>query len=164
MKDRWESWEYINRSYTHECRNWDWGRAIPFLGINKSKFLCCVSDSPRNNECLCDFRECEEVLGPKGFCGVQVSPPMEHIQGGQWWVRWELLHLKSLWVRASWARWGLTVLNYIFFIFVLSQARNMGRNIEKRELKNGRNYRNWKGRAHEMDFSAAVCWKSSWIR
>ena len=26
-------------------------------------------------------RECEEVLGPKGFCAVQTSPPMEHIQG-----------------------------------------------------------------------------------
>ncbi len=26
-------WEYINRSQTHECRNWDWGRAILFLGI-----------------------------------------------------------------------------------------------------------------------------------
>ncbi len=26
-------WEYINRPQTHECGNWDWGRAIPFLGI-----------------------------------------------------------------------------------------------------------------------------------
>ena len=25
--------------------------------------------------------ECESYLGPKGFCAVQVSPPMEHIQG-----------------------------------------------------------------------------------
>jgi hypothetical protein len=25
------SWEYINRSQTHECGNWDWGRTIPFL-------------------------------------------------------------------------------------------------------------------------------------
>ena len=25
--------------------------------------------------------ECENYLGPKGFCAVQVSPPMEHIQG-----------------------------------------------------------------------------------
>ena len=24
--------------------------------------------------------ECTKVLGPKGFCGVQVSPPNEHIQ------------------------------------------------------------------------------------
>jgi hypothetical protein len=23
------SWEYINRSKTHECGNWGWGRAIP---------------------------------------------------------------------------------------------------------------------------------------
>jgi hypothetical protein len=23
------SWEYINRSQTHECVNWDWGHAIP---------------------------------------------------------------------------------------------------------------------------------------
>jgi hypothetical protein len=29
------SWEYINRSQTQECGNWDWGRAIPFLGIHK---------------------------------------------------------------------------------------------------------------------------------
>ncbi len=29
--DRW--WEYINRSQAHECGNWDWGCAIPFLGI-----------------------------------------------------------------------------------------------------------------------------------
>ena len=31
--------------------------------------------------------ECLKVLGPKGYCGVQVSPPNEHIQGGQWWTR-----------------------------------------------------------------------------
>ncbi len=32
------SWEYINRSQTHECGNWAWGRAIPFLEIFVSKF------------------------------------------------------------------------------------------------------------------------------
>jgi hypothetical protein len=31
-------WEHINRSQTHECRNWDWCRAIPFLGIHKWDF------------------------------------------------------------------------------------------------------------------------------
>ncbi len=31
-----------NRSQTHECRNWDWGRAIPFLGIYVSNFRYCV--------------------------------------------------------------------------------------------------------------------------
>jgi hypothetical protein len=36
-------WEYINRSQTHECRNWDWGRtAIPFLGKRKWDFCCSV--------------------------------------------------------------------------------------------------------------------------
>ena len=25
--------------------------------------------------------ECEAYLGPKGFCAVQVSPPMEHLDG-----------------------------------------------------------------------------------
>merc|ERR1719310_462888 len=38
--------------------------------------------------------ECEKVLGPKGFCGVQVSPPMEHIQGGQWWTRYQPVSYK----------------------------------------------------------------------
>ncbi len=35
-----QSWEYINRSQTHECGNWDWGRAIPRKGINKWGFPC----------------------------------------------------------------------------------------------------------------------------
>jgi hypothetical protein len=34
------SWEYINRSYTHECGNCDWGRAIPRNGICKWTFRC----------------------------------------------------------------------------------------------------------------------------
>ncbi len=32
------SWEYIIRSQTHECGNWDWGLDIPFLGIFVSNF------------------------------------------------------------------------------------------------------------------------------
>mmetsp|Transcript_53920 Transcript_53920/g.101067 ORF Transcript_53920/g.101067 Transcript_53920/m.101067 type:complete len:480 (+) Transcript_53920:93-1532(+) len=34
-------------------------------------------------------KECEEFLGPKGFSAVQISPPMEHIQGSQWWTRYQ---------------------------------------------------------------------------
>jgi hypothetical protein len=34
------SWEYINRSQTHECGNWDCGHAVPFLVIHKSDFRC----------------------------------------------------------------------------------------------------------------------------
>ncbi len=35
--------EYINRSQTHECGNWDWGRAIPLLGIHKGIFVAMHS-------------------------------------------------------------------------------------------------------------------------
>ena len=59
--------------------------------------------------------ECEQFLGPKGFCGVQVnfdslwksgvffrfssfplqiSPPMEHIQGPAWWTRYQPVSYK----------------------------------------------------------------------
>ncbi len=33
---------YVNRSQTHECGIWDWGRAIPFLGIHNWDFRCSV--------------------------------------------------------------------------------------------------------------------------
>jgi hypothetical protein len=37
------SWDYINRSQTHECWNWGWGRAIPRKGIHKRGFsLQCI--------------------------------------------------------------------------------------------------------------------------
>jgi hypothetical protein len=32
------SWEYINRSHTRECGNWDWGHAVSFLGTHKWDF------------------------------------------------------------------------------------------------------------------------------
>ncbi len=35
-------WEYINRSHTHECGNWDCGRAIPRKEIHKLDFPCSV--------------------------------------------------------------------------------------------------------------------------
>lgn len=34
-------------------------------------------------------QECETFLGPNGFAAVQVSPPNEHIQGSQWWTRYQ---------------------------------------------------------------------------
>jgi hypothetical protein len=37
------SWEYINRSQTHECGNWDWGRTIPRKGIHKWYFRCSAT-------------------------------------------------------------------------------------------------------------------------
>jgi hypothetical protein len=35
--------DYINRSQTHECWNWGWGRAIPRKGIHKWDFRCSVA-------------------------------------------------------------------------------------------------------------------------
>ncbi|TDP90556.1 alpha-amylase [Labedaea rhizosphaerae] len=32
---------------------------------------------------------CGTVLGPKGYGYVEVSPPQEHIQGGQWWTSYQ---------------------------------------------------------------------------
>jgi len=42
------SWEYINRSQTHECGSWDWGRANPRKGIPKWDFCCsAVNTAPK---------------------------------------------------------------------------------------------------------------------
>ena len=40
--EKYLSWEYINRSQTHECGNWDRGHAIPYLGTHKWDFRCSV--------------------------------------------------------------------------------------------------------------------------
>lgn len=43
-------------------------------------------------------KECEQVLGPKGYGAVQISPPNEHKPGPQWWVVYQpvsYLHLDS---------------------------------------------------------------------
>jgi len=34
-------------------------------------------------------QECEDWLGPKGFEAIQISPPMEHITGDEWWTRYQ---------------------------------------------------------------------------
>ncbi|MER7071659.1 carbohydrate-binding module family 20 domain-containing protein [Terrabacter sp. NPDC000476] len=34
-------------------------------------------------------RECTNVLGPKGYGFVEVSPAAEHIQGSQWWTSYQ---------------------------------------------------------------------------
>ncbi len=39
----YRSWGYINRSQTHECWNWGWGRAIPRKGIYKRDSPCSES-------------------------------------------------------------------------------------------------------------------------
>ncbi len=44
------SWEYIIRSQTHECGNWDWGPDIPFLGIFVSYFRHFVFANKKINQ------------------------------------------------------------------------------------------------------------------
>ncbi len=48
------SWDYINRSQTHEYGNWGWGRAIPRKGIHKWDFPCSA----------CGLYDCVEFLSP----------------------------------------------------------------------------------------------------
>ncbi|MFC8538425.1 carbohydrate-binding module family 20 domain-containing protein [Streptomyces sp. NPDC057249] len=37
---------------------------------------------------------CTDTLGPAGYGFVQVSPPQEHIQGGQWWTSYQPVSYK----------------------------------------------------------------------
>jgi len=39
-------------------------------------------------------QECEDWLAPHGFDAVQISPPMEHITGPQWWTRYQPVSYK----------------------------------------------------------------------
>lgn len=39
-------------------------------------------------------KACTESLGPAGYGYVQVSPPQEHIQGGQWWTSYQPVSYK----------------------------------------------------------------------
>ncbi|MFD3333248.1 carbohydrate-binding module family 20 domain-containing protein [Streptomyces sp. NPDC058700] len=39
-------------------------------------------------------RECTDRLGPAGYGYVQVSPPQEHVRGGQWWTSYQPVSYK----------------------------------------------------------------------
>lgn len=43
--------------------------------------------------------ECKAFLGPNGYSWIQVSPPMEHISGDQWWTDYQGTPLVLLHVR-----------------------------------------------------------------
>jgi hypothetical protein len=45
-----QSWEYVNRSLTHDCGNWDWGCTIPRKGKQKWDFHCSVGRSDYRSE------------------------------------------------------------------------------------------------------------------
>jgi len=38
--------------------------------------------------------ECEDFLGPNGYAAVQISPPQEHVQGPEWWTRYQPVSYK----------------------------------------------------------------------
>ncbi len=38
--------------------------------------------------------ECENFLGPAGYAAVQISPPNEHVQGPEWWTRYQPVSYK----------------------------------------------------------------------
>ncbi len=61
------SWEYINRSQTHECGNLDWGRKIPRKGIQKWDFCCsvlCVISLPMFFKNQYGYKKCK-ISGSK---------------------------------------------------------------------------------------------------
>ncbi len=43
-----QSWGYINCSHIHECRNWERGHAVLFLGICKLDFWYSVGSGALN--------------------------------------------------------------------------------------------------------------------
>src|SRR5690554_117981 len=45
--------------------------------------------------------ECETFLGPKGFDAVQISPPSEHVNGSEWWARYQPITYTSLTSRSG---------------------------------------------------------------
>eukprot|EP00095_Tigriopus_kingsejongensis_P003521 maker-scaffold522_size146686-snap-gene-0.16 protein:Tk03521 transcript:maker-scaffold522_size146686-snap-gene-0.16-mRNA-1 annotation:"alpha-amylase a precursor" len=72
------------------------GLALLFCGTQAQEYTVVNCDDKQSLVHLFEWswdsvaRECEEVLGPKGFCGVQVSPAHEHIVADPWWARYQV--------------------------------------------------------------------------
>ncbi len=68
------SWEYIIRSQTHECGNWDWGPNIPFLGIFVSNFRHFVFAVRVSHWSHFEFlRKFAEIFESKGWSPVSTT-------------------------------------------------------------------------------------------
>jgi hypothetical protein len=57
------SWEY-KCPQTHECGNWDWGRAVPFLGIFVSYFQYCVFAVWSRKRCCSIYEFLDKTMIP----------------------------------------------------------------------------------------------------
>jgi len=64
----------INHSQIHECGNWDWGRAIPFLGTHKGNFRCSVR--PYDPSTIREHQRRKDTL-PCVSSKAAYSPPAE---------------------------------------------------------------------------------------
>ncbi len=62
-----QSWEYINRSQTHECGNWDWGRAIPEKEYKNRIFLAVWLSSPGAGKRVNKSGPCSCLVLPSGI-------------------------------------------------------------------------------------------------
>ncbi len=61
--------EYINRSQTHECGNWGWGRAIPRKGIYKRNCRCSVQQGIISQKLSCiNFRKAKKMEDGVSVC------------------------------------------------------------------------------------------------
>ncbi len=89
------SWEYINRSQTHESGNWDWGRAIPRNGIHKGGFRCSVVR--RLESCKSVLRHCVcEQLQDKESTQVPTQPTKATYAGDLWMKSKSIVQYLSL--------------------------------------------------------------------
>ncbi len=73
------SWECINRSQTHECRNWDCNRALPFLRIYRMFRIfgidSCSVSSPWSIQMEQSYVYSPCPVQPVRYlCGVLISP------------------------------------------------------------------------------------------
>ena len=66
-------WEYINRSQTHECGNWGWGRTISRKGIYKRNCRCSVGGKGQKKfRLLILFQvQLNHIITP--FCEIMTS-------------------------------------------------------------------------------------------
>ncbi len=78
------SCEYVNSSLTHECGNWDWGSAIPFLGIFVPYFRYCAFQCTyvawqAGTATLCHSRWYPPVRDQEfDLCSNTGEPPLPH--------------------------------------------------------------------------------------